>query len=156
LLNLFLFMIHELKSAQFIPASPTKVWDYFSTPKNLNEITPPSMHFEIKGEPGAMYTGQMIAYRIQVIPGLKINWLTEIRHVQEGVCFVDEQRIGPYKLWYHEHRFTAHEGGVMMTDKVTYTMKFGFLGELVRILWVKRQLKYIFDYRRKKVTEIFG
>ncbi len=149
-------MIHELHNIQFIPATPAKVWEYFCNPKNLNELTPPEMHFEIKGEPGPMYTGQMIAYRICILPGIKLSWLTEIRHVHEGVYFVDEQRIGPYRLWYHEHRLTAHEGGVLMTDKVTYSLGYGIFGEIAHWLWVKRQLKHIFEYRKKKVTELFG
>ena len=149
-------MIHELTSSQFIAAPLSRVWAYFSDPKNLNELTPPSMHFEIKSNPGLMYTGQMIAYRIRILPGIKLSWLTEIRHVKEEAYFVDEQRIGPYRIWYHEHRFVAQNGGVLMTDKVTYALPFGILGEVVHLMWVKRQLRGIFDYRTKKVNELFN
>ena len=149
-------MIHELTSSQFIAAPLSRVWSYFSDPKNLNELTPPSMHFEIKSNPGLMYTGQMIAYRIRILPGIKLSWLTEIRHVKDEAYFVDEQRIGPYRIWYHEHRFVAQNRGVLMTDKVTYALPFGILGEVVHLMWVKRQLRGIFDYRTKKVNELFN
>ena len=149
-------MIQELHSSQFIPAPLGHVWTYFSDPKNLNELTPDSLRFEIKSQPGLMYTGQMIAYRIRILPGIKVSWLTEIRHVKEEAYFVDEQRIGPYRIWYHEHRFVAQNGGVLMTDKVTYALPGGLLGELIHLVWVKRQLRQIFAYRTQKVNEIFS
>ena len=149
-------MIHTLERTQLIPASIERVWDYFSTPENLNALTPPDMHFEILGQPPAMYQGQIIAYRIRVAPGLPVRWLTEIRHVRENAFFVDEQRAGPYRLWYHEHHFTPVKGGVQMTDRVTYALRFGPLGDLIHAVWVRRTLHRIFNYRFKEVTRIFG
>lgn len=148
-------MIRTLERQQFIPASPARVWDWFSTPQNLNALTPPEIHFEILGAPGPMYQGQIIAYRIRVAPGVRVRWLTEIRHVREGFFFVDEQRAGPYRLWYHEHHFEPTERGVNMTDRVTYALPFGPLGDLVHGLWVGRTLRRIFDYRREAVARLF-
>ena len=102
-----------------------------------------------------MYAGQLIAYRISPVPGVWLDWLTEIRHVRDGICFVDEQRAGPYKLWYHEHHFEPVSGGVKMTDRVTYDVGWGPLGWLVERLWISRQLRHIFDFRRLRVEEIF-
>jgi ligand-binding SRPBCC domain-containing protein len=149
-------MLHTLTQTQFINAAPTDVWAYFSTPQNLNDLTPPDMHFRTIGEPGPMHAGQLIAYRIRVAPLIWVNWLTEIRYVDEGRRFVDEQRIGPYRLWYHEHTFEPKDGGVLMTDAVTYALPLGPIGDLVHALWVKHQLKHIFDYRRAAVGKIFG
>lgn len=149
-------MIRTLERTQFLPADSATVWAYFSTPQNLNALTPPEMHFETLGIPAPMYQGQMIAYRIRVAPGVRLKWLTEIRHVREGHYFVDEQRRGPYALWYHEHRFEPKDGGVLMTDRVTYALPFGWLGDLVHALWVGRQLRGIFDYRRDAVAKVFA
>lgn len=148
-------MVHTLERSQFIPADSARVWEYFSTPRNLDALTPPEMKFRILGNPGPMHTGQLIAYRIRIFPACWVNWLTEIRHVTPGVSFVDEQRIGPYRLWYHEHRFESRDGGVLMTDRVTYALPFGPLGDLVHSLWVRRQLGRIFDYRRTAVERVF-
>jgi ligand-binding SRPBCC domain-containing protein len=148
-------MIHTLERTQLIPAPIGRVWDYFSTPENLNALTPPEMHFEILGDPPAMYQGQLIAYRIRVAPGIRVHWLTEIRHVRENAFFVDEQRAGPYQLWYHEHHFTPAEGGVRMTDRVTYALPFGPLGDFMHALWVRRTLRRIFDYRNEAVARLF-
>lgn len=148
-------MMHLLERTQFIPASPDRVWAYFSAPENLNALTPPDLQFEILGSPGRMFAGQLIAYRIRVAPGLRVNWLTEIRHVREGVFFVDEQRAGPYRFWYHEHHFTAVAGGVHMTDRVTYALRGGPVGTLIHTLWVQRTLRRIFDYRQAAVARLF-
>ena len=83
-------------------------------------------------------------------------WLTEIKYVEEGFSFVDEQRVGPYKLWLHTHRLEDVEGGTRMTDEIRYQIPFGFFGKFAHFLFVRRTLKHIFDYRRKKLDEIFA
>jgi ligand-binding SRPBCC domain-containing protein len=133
------------------------VWAFFATPRNLDELTPPDLRFRIvSAVPTRMYAGQLIEYRISPLPGVWLRWLTEIRHVREGEYFVDEQRIGPYRLWYHEHQFESVPGGVMMTDRVTYEIGWGPLGWLAEKLWVRRQLAYIFAYRRAGVARRFS
>ena len=150
-------MLHHLVQKQEINASLETVWDYFATPANLNELTPVDMQFEIVGgQIEKMYAGQLIAYRIQFMPLIKSNWLTEIAHIQDQSYFVDEQRIGPYRFWYHEHHFESTQHGTLITDKVTYALPFGILGELVHAVWVGKKLKQIFDYRYKKNQTIFG
>jgi ligand-binding SRPBCC domain-containing protein len=147
----------HLHREQFIPATPAAVWDFFATPSNLNEITPPMVKFQILHElPKRMYAGQLIEYRISPWPGVWLHWLTEIRHLREGVYFVDEQRAGPYRFWYHEHSFAPVPGGVKMTDHVTYAVGWGPAGWLAEKLWVRGQLKEIFDYRARRVRELFG
>ena len=150
-------MIHRITRQQTVPAPLDEVWAYFATPHNLNEMTPDDMNFEIVyGGEGKMFEGQIIEYRVQFMPLVKSLWLTEITHIREGRYFVDEQRIGPYRLWHHEHSFEAVEGGTQITDLVTYAMPFGFLGEIVHAVWVGGRLKNIFDFRTQKVKQLFG
>lgn len=147
----------QLLRTQFIPAAPDAVWAFFATPRNLDGMTPPELRFRILGElPARMYPGQLIEYRISPLPGLWLRWLTEIRHVREGSYFVDEQRAGPYKFWYHEHHFEPAAGGVTMTDRVTYEVGWGPAGGLAHRLWVRGQLERIFAYRRERVAAHFG
>jgi ligand-binding SRPBCC domain-containing protein len=150
-------MIHCLHRTQIIPASLDHVWSFFADPKNLNMMTPPDMNFEIiSGGNVCMYEGQIIEYRVEFVRGLRSLWLTEIAHVREGAYFVDEQRVGPYRFWYHEHLFEPQSDGVKMTDQVTYAVPFGLLGDLVNAIWVQHRLAYIFDYRHQKIIELFG
>ncbi len=150
-------MVHVLEREQFIPAPLREVWAFFSDPKNLNEITPEDLHFTfIRGHETPMYPGQLIEYRITLLPGLRVPWLTQITHVVPLEMFIDEQRLGPYRLWIHEHRFQEVEGGVLMRDRVVYALPLWPLGELVHRLYVRPRLEAIFRYRQAKVAERFG
>jgi ligand-binding SRPBCC domain-containing protein len=150
-------MIHSLYREQIIPASLEKVWEYFCDPKNLNQITPPHMNFDIlSGGDVKMYEGQLIEYRIEFVRGLRSRWLTEISHVRECDYFVDEQRMGPYRFWYHEHLFGQTPAGTRMTDRVSYAIPAGFLGDILNRIWIGRRLEQIFEYRRKIILDLFG
>lgn len=149
---------YSLKRTQKLPASVTDVWDFISSPLNLKKITPASMGFEVtnnSGE-GKMYQGMIISYKVSPLFGIKLDWLTEITHVRENEYFVDEQRIGPYKLWHHQHLLEPIDKGVLMTDIVTYQPPFGFLGVIANSLVIRRQHKTIFDFRENALEKIFG
>jgi len=149
-------MLRHLHREQFIPADPARVWEFFATPANLNELTPPDVRFRILGEtPSRMFAGQIICYRISPLPGVWLKWVTEITAVEERSRFIDQQRSGPYRLWHHEHRFVPEAGGVRMFDHVTYEVGWGPFGWIAEKLWVARQLRKIFDFRFHRVEEIF-
>lgn len=149
---------YQLTESQKIPASIDEVWDFISSPANLKKITPAYMGFEVitSGLPEKMYPGMVIAYRVSPVRGLKITWVTEITHVQEKRYFVDEQRVGPYKMWHHEHQIVAIAGGVRMTDIVSYKPPLGIIGSLANAFFIGRQLKGIFEFRKKALIDIFG
>jgi ligand-binding SRPBCC domain-containing protein len=149
--------MYQLKRTQFIKADLPTCWEFFSSPKNLKLITPPYMGFDVKTEvPEKMYEGLMIAYTVRPLFGIPMSWITEIKTVKENEFFVDEQRKGPYTIWHHEHHFKQVEGGVEMTDIVSYVVPFGILGKLVHPIIVRRKLEEIFAYRFQKVEEIFN
>jgi ligand-binding SRPBCC domain-containing protein len=150
-------MIYELKRIQNVPIQLEKAWDFFSRPENLAVITPKEMGFVIQSKvPKKMYSGLMIDYTVKPILGIPLPWQTEILEVNELHSFVDNQNKGPYKLWHHTHIFEPIEGGVKMTDIVRYELPLGFLGSIAHALFVKNKLQHIFDYRYKKVEELFG
>lgn len=135
-------------------------WKFFSDPRNLAAITPKVMDFAIEHEdrlPEKAHTGMLIAYTVKPLWGIKMNWLTEIKAVAEQQYFIDEQRSGPYKFWYHEHYFSACDEGdhTLMEDRVTYAAPFGLLGVLANKLIVAPKLKQIFDYREDAVLRQF-
>lgn len=147
----------HLVTKQFLPISIDEAWDFFSSPKNLNEITPPNMVFEIVSElPEKMYEGIFIIYRLSPFLSIPMQWVTEITHIREKQFFVDEQRKGPYRIWHHEHHFEKVEGGVMMTDRLHYDIGKSFLGKLAGALFVHRMVRNIFEYRRQVLEKKFG
>ncbi|MFM7217690.1 MAG: SRPBCC family protein [Bacteroidota bacterium] len=150
--------IHCLSRTQFLPIPIDQAWDFFSSPHNLRLITPPEMDFKITSVQmeGKTYAGQLIRYRVSPLPFYRTTWVTEITHVSAPTYFVDEQRIGPYCMWHHQHRFKAVDGGTEMTDVVHYVIPLGILGDLFNFLFIRKKIEAIFDYRTKKLKEIYS
>lgn len=149
--------IHTLRQEQILPIPIEEAWEFFSSPANLDAITPPDLGFEITCPlPTRMFEGQIITYRVKVAPLVWLPWVTEIKCVEEGRSFIDEQRFGPYKFWHHRHAFEPVGGGVLMTDVVHYALPFGPFGEIARALFVRRKLEWIFGYRKKWLAERYG
>jgi ligand-binding SRPBCC domain-containing protein len=149
---------YQLHKKQFIPATADDIWEFISNPGNLKVITPEHMGFVITSGnlPEKMYPGMIITYTVKPLFGLKMKWVTEITHIEEKRYFVDEQRSGPYSMWHHQHLIEPVEGGVMMTDIVSYKPPAGFLGAIANGLVIRRQLEGIFNYREKALEKIFG
>jgi len=144
-----------LKQEQFLPITLDEAWHFFATPKNLNEVTPDDMVFEIRSElPDTMYEGLLIHYRLKPMLNIPVNWSTEITHIKEKVYFVDEQRQGPYKIWHHEHHFKVVSGGVVMTDILHYDIGKSVFGWLAGKIFVDRKVNAIFDYRHKALEDM--
>ena len=148
--------MYQFKRIQFVKTDLQTCWDFFSSPDNLAKITPKYMGFDVKTSvPKQMYEGLIIAYTVKPVLGIPVEWVTEITHIQDKVFFVDEQRKGPYTLWHHEHHFRELDGGVEMTDIVSYIIPFGMIGRIIHPFLVKPKLKEIFEYRFKAVDELF-
>ncbi|MDZ4402555.1 SRPBCC family protein [Prosthecobacter sp.] len=150
--------VHTLLTKQIIPVPWSRVWEFFSNPRNLARITPPGMDFEILTPdlPERLREGLMITHRLRPLFGIPVTWLTEITQVVEMERFIDEQRIGPYAVWHHEHEFHDLDGErTEMVDRVTYVLPFGPLGDLAHLWLVKPQLERIFAHREKAVRELF-
>ncbi len=150
--------VYSFSTIQKMPIPLEKAWDFFSRPDNLKDITPPQMGFVIKSKHHGekMYAGQIIEYTVKPLFGIPLYWMTEITQVDDKKYFIDEQRFGPYTMWHHQHHFKEIPGGVEMTDIVHYKLPLWFLGDIANTLFVKSQLQGIFDFRTKKVEEIFG
>jgi len=148
----------QLKQEQFLPITLDQAWHFFATPKNLNEVTPDDMVFEITSElPDTMYEGLLISYRLKPMLNIPVNWCTEITHIKEKVYFVDEQRQGPYKMWHHEHHFKEVPGGVLMTDILHYDIGKWIFGWVAGKLFVHKKVAGIFKFRHEALeTMSFG
>lgn len=148
--------MNRLEFVSILPGSLEKVWEFFSSPENLRLLTPPKMNFLIVSRPqGAMYPGMMIRYKVTPLPGMRVGWLTEITQLRNGEFFIDEQRVGPYKLWHHEHHFLEHPDGVEMRDILHYQLPLGFLGDIVDRLFIEDKVKSIFSFREEAIKRHF-
>ena len=149
---------YQLVTTQKLPVSINEIWEFISAPDNLKEITPKQMGFIVTSNSGGgeMYPGMIITYKVSPLFGIKLNWMTEITHVKDHEYFVDEQRQGPYSMWHHQHKIETIEGGVLMTDIVTYQPPFGVLGAIANTLFIRNKLRQIFDYRTVALEKRFG
>lgn len=150
--------VYKLERNQTIKSDIDTIWQFFSQPNNLAAITPAYMNFRIISDTGNgnIYPGQIITYKVSPLLGIPLFWMTEITHAERNRLFVDEQRIGPYKLWHHQHIFEEVDGQILMTDIVHYSLPYYMLGKIAHLLFVKRQLENIFEYRRQKIDSIFN
>jgi ligand-binding SRPBCC domain-containing protein len=149
--------VYQLSKTQILNTTLEEAWEFFSTPKNLNEITPEDMNFQIlEGSDESMFAGQIIRYKINPIANIPLSWVTEITHCQPKKYFIDEQRFGPYKLWHHLHRFTEIEEGVLMEDVLHYALPLGGIGRLIAGKFVEKKVNNIFNYRFNKLEKIFN
>jgi ligand-binding SRPBCC domain-containing protein len=148
--------VKQLITKQFLPISLDEAWDFFSTPRNLERITPDDMRFIIKSMPeGEMYSGMIISYKVTPLLGIKLNWVTEITHVEKKRFFIDNQKSGPFKMWHHQHQFKEAPGGVEMTDIVTYAAPFGIIGRVAEWLTVDKKVRNIFEHRKQVLEQLF-
>ncbi len=104
-----------------------------------------------------MYSGIAIQYKVSPFPGFTTDWVTEITHIKELHYFVDDQRVGPFALWHHQHHFEAiDEQHTLMKDILHYQAPFGFLGTIADWLFVHRQVKQIFRHREEAIQAYFS
>jgi len=147
--------VYKLKYSQVVDANIDEVFDFFSSPENLSILTPEKLNFKILSPtPILMKEGQIIDYTVKLL-GVNVRWRTIITEYNRKDKFVDQQLKGPYSMWHHTHEFQELNGKVKMTDTILYAIPFGILGEIVNILWVKKDLDYIFKYREKAITKYF-
>ena len=149
---------YQKTSEMKINASIEDIWDFISSPANLKEITPDYMGFDILSRdlPVKMYPGMIISYAVKPLLGIKTTWVTEITQVEDKKYFVDEQRVGPYSMWHHQHIIEPIENGVLMKDIVSYKPPFGVLGSIANFLIVRQKLNEIFEYRTKAIIKRYG
>ena len=76
--------VYKKENVQHINASIEECWAFFSSPRNLQKITPKTMGFQITDfDEKNMYAGQIIQYKVSPLAGLKLRWTTEITIVKD-------------------------------------------------------------------------
>jgi len=146
---------YVLETETWLPAPLEEVFDFFKKAENLQQLTPPWLDFQILTPlPVEMKQGALIDYRLKLY-GVPLQWRTEISLWEPPFRFVDAQLQGPYRKWVHTHTFEAVNGGTLMRDRVEYRLPGGVLAPLAHRLFVKRNVKAIFQFREARITEIF-
>lgn len=144
--------VFEFHSSLWLPRPRPEIFEFFSKAANLQEITPPILHFQLLPQrPAFMQQGTEINYRIK-IHGIPIRWRSKITVWEPPHRFIDEQLRGPYRLWIHEHRFSEDSGRTLCEDHVRYAP---IGGSLMNTLFVARDIRTIFEYRSSRLKSLF-
>ncbi|MDG0816360.1 TIGR01777 family oxidoreductase [Bdellovibrio svalbardensis] len=139
---------------QFVSIPPEELFTFFREPQNLEQITPPSLKFEIQAvSTPQIQEGTLIDYNLK-IHGVPAKWKTEINEWHPPYKFVDNQLKGPYSLWHHTHEFRPFCGGTLMVDRVRYRLPMGYLGWLVAGAFVKKDVTQIFKFRKEFIAKM--
>lgn len=147
--------IRTLYREVIVPAPIAEVFDFFSRAENLEKLTPASLRFEILTPlPIVMMEGALIEYRLRLL-GIPFKWVTEITTWEPGARFIDVQRKGPYLLWEHEHSFESKGDETVVRDRLRYAFGAWFLEPLVTWAFVRPQVERIFEYRQRRMLELF-
>jgi ligand-binding SRPBCC domain-containing protein len=148
-------MIYSLYRRQVVGGDLADVFGFFKSPRNLEAITPPWLGFRVlHASDPVVREGTRIRYRLR-LHGIPFRWESRITEYIENTMFADEQVVGPYQHWYHQHRFHVVPDGIAIEDSVEYRMPFGPLGRFVHTAVVRRQLEQIFDFRAQVISARF-
>lgn len=148
--------IYHFEQQQILPISRKEAWEFFANPQNLAKLTPDWMGLTMEEEPPQkIYPGMLMTQKVRPLLGIPLTWLTEITHIEEGSYFIDEQRIGPYAFWQHEHRLRETIAGTVLIDRLHYALPFGFIGRLAHELTVKQKVAAVFRYRYEVLGKMF-
>ncbi|MEM9929039.1 MAG: SRPBCC family protein [Bacteroidota bacterium] len=148
----------RLEFISVVPRPLAETWSFFSRPENLEKLTPPEVSFAIKSpvQGVEMYEGMVIQYRVSPFPGFSTDWVTEITQIKHHQHFIDDQRVGPFALWHHQHWFKdLGDDRTEMKDILHYQAPLGVLGSLADWLFVRRQVEGIFAAREAAIERLF-
>ena len=146
----------HFEMAEELSAPLTRVFDFFSRPAKLIEISPPELHFKLLSAPEQLTLGARIVLQGRRW-GLSQRLVSEVTVWEPETWFVDEQREGPFKKWVHMHNFEAlPSGGTRVTDRIDYETPGGMLGFVLTSKVIEHELKWIYTYRREKLTQLFN
>jgi len=138
---------------QVVPVPLDDAFAFFADPRNLAEITPAWLEFEIVDAPAELEEGSLLAYRLRLFH-VPIRWRTQIAEWRPPHGFVDVQLAGPYRHWEHTHRLREVDGGTEIHDRVVFRLPFEPLASLVAPFTVERWLDRIFDYRAERIAAL--
>lgn len=97
---------------------------------------------------GFIGLGEFVTWRARHF-GVTWTMTSEITAWDRPHCFVDEQARGPFKSFWHEHRFRPVDGGTELHDTVRFEAPLGVLGRVAERLVLGRYMPHLIDIRNQ-------
>jgi len=142
----------EIEHSFEIPDQATEaVFELFCDPRRLNSLTPPWFSLIVRGSYSPpVRLDSRIEYRLRW-RGLPLAWCSVITELQPPNWLVYEQAQGPFRRFRHEHSFDPSGQGVVITDRILYSV---FGGSWIDRTLVGPDLRRILRYRERAAMEI--
>lgn len=102
---------------------------------------------------GKMTLGDEVAWSARHF-GIPWRMSSKITAYDPPKSFVDEMQKGPFRRWWHLHRFEHDDGGTLMVDEVEYSLPLGPLGQLVDALVLRRYLAMLLSLRNEHILRL--
>ena len=153
---------HILERRLWLPRPRPEVFEFFADPASLSRVQPAWARPRwIAPPPLRLDAGAVLDFRV---PALPVAWRVMIREWDAPYRFVDVQLRGPFARWEHRHRFVEgpRDGGAggapgtWIEDRVTYRLPGAALGQIAHALGAGRRVRALFDYRDRRLRELFG
>ena len=146
-----------LERRVWLPRPRSEVFEFFADPRNLERLHPAWARPRwLEPPPARLASGAVLDFRAAAVPG---RWRVIVREFDPPYRFVDAQLCGPFARWEHRHRFVEGaegEGGTWVEDRVTYRLPWGPLGRVAHALGAGRRVRRLFEYRDRRLRELFG
>ena len=166
-------MRHTYETSQWVPFPIERVFAFFCDPANLPRLMPDWQRARIDqsqivspvppgSNPGAAGKGSRLTITFRAIPFLpvRLTWLALISEFAWNDHFCDEQTHGPLAYWKHCHHISPETrdstAGSLVTDRVTYALPFGPLGDLANAAAIRFQMKATFAFRQRRLLQLLS
>ncbi len=102
---------------------------------------------------GIMQAGQVVTWRARHF-GIWWRMTSVISAWDRPHRFVDEQQRGPFKSFWHEHRFVdLGDGRTEMHDRIVFAAPLGILGRIAEALVLRWYMPRLIDVRNAALVE---
>ena len=148
-----------------VAAPLATVWEFHSTEKGLEALTPDWMGLRVETvrgpdrDPDPDVLGVGTTLQVSVRPfgvGPRQRWVSEItarEHDERSAYFRDVMTEGPFETWEHTHLFFADGDETIVTDAVVYELPLGQVGAALGPLAVVG-FEPMFRYRHRRTRAL--
>ena len=143
--------MHHFQKSRWLDAPPEMVFD-LSLDVDFHKQSMSESGEQITGGVGSgeMSLNQTVTWRARHF-GIWWSMTSVISEYDRPNRFVDEQVKGPFRHFWHEHRFEAVNGGTEMTDIIDMQAPLGPAGALVQKLILNRYLESLIELRNAEL-----
>jgi ligand-binding SRPBCC domain-containing protein len=85
---------------------------------------------------------------------IKQTLTSQITEFREPYLFVDEMQKGAFKSLRHIHEFEQNGNKTIMKDTLFFKAPFGYIGEVVERLLLKRYMKQFLEHRNQELKKL--